>query len=209
MASLPSARMSSAENRHSTEVAGLCNVTVGYNSSAAGTRRGKSGEGDGSWCSGRADTAGAFSPTSGAGTIPGSFLGGTACCPKGRTAAGGTMGEQRTPLTLNVTVAVTRRPSHVSTADSSSRRTRQPTVAPSAKAARVGFTGVHHCPATRICPVVQSPQEPCHAPTSVLFGISSVDKPIDKVVIMVCCNVMGPGVRGRTVGGRTKKSVEW
>eukprot|EP00977_Amphora_coffeiformis_P027235 scaffold34597_cov177-Amphora_coffeaeformis.AAC.3 len=62
MAPLSFARMSSAENRHRTDVAGLCNVTVGYNSSAAGTRRGKSGEGDGPWCTGGADFAGVFSP---------------------------------------------------------------------------------------------------------------------------------------------------
>lgn len=108
------------------------------------------------------------------------------------------MGVHFIPLTLKQTLAVTRRPSHVSTADPSSRQTRHPTVAPSVNAATAGFTGVHHCPATRTCPVVQRPHDPCHAPTKVLLGISSVDSPIDRVVIMVCCIESGPEVLGKT-----------
>lgn len=212
IASRLSAKMSSAEKRHNTEVPGLCKVTVGYSSSAAGTSRGKSGDGEGSTFNCAAGFAGdsfvgipAWPPSDNA-AVFGVFFGNEACCPNGRRVAGGTMGEHCSPFTLNVTVAVTRRPSHVSTADSSSRQTRHPTVAPSVKAARVGFAGVHHCPATRIWPVVQRPQDPCQAPTSVLLGISSVESPMDKVVIIVCCNPTGPTDRGKTDSSRLRTS---
>jgi hypothetical protein len=184
-------------------VDGLCRVTVGYNSSAAGTNSGRFGVGTATplsrafWSVMFATTAKVPSGESGGELL--FFFEGFICRATGIRVVGGIMGAHGTPFTLKVTVAVTRSPSQVSTADSSSRHTRHPTVAPSVKAAREGFIGVHHWPATRICPVVQRPHEPCQAPTNVFFGISSVDSPTDRVAIIVCRIGTGPSDRGRTI----------
>ena len=107
MASLLVARMSSAEKRQSTEVAGLCNETVGNNSSAAGTKSGKWGEGVGSDPGGLVGDTLLARASSGRGNccacVRGDselliVFGGGACCPNGKRVAGGTMGEQRVPL---------------------------------------------------------------------------------------------------------------
>jgi hypothetical protein len=86
-----------------------------------------------------------------------------------------------TPLMLKLTLAFTMTPSHVSNEELSSKKTRQPTVAPYPYAPTDGSSGEHHCPDTRICPVVHMPTDPCQDPRRVLGGISRVDRPMDIV----------------------------
>lgn len=153
MASLVVARRSAALNRDMTATPGLCRVIVGYNSSSAGTSKGKVNEGGtgptgvaGVCAFGSADET----PTAAIGCVE---TGGLIIC----------------SLTLNVTAAVTITPSQVSNAEPSSRQTKHPTVAWSPYELDKGSTGLHHCPAAKICPVVQSPTLPCQAPTRLLY----------------------------------------
>lgn len=175
------ANTSPALNRHITAVAGLCNVTVGYNSSSAGTNKGKVKEGgtgpsvDCGWCG---------SPGIGGGINP-------AAEPIGRVETGGLTMHS---FTLKVTAAVTMTPSQVSKAEPSSKQTRHPTVARSPYELSVGSTGLHHWPAVRICPVVQRPTDPFQAPTRVFGGISLVESPMDSVAILAWGIKLLPGL---------------
>jgi hypothetical protein len=145
-----------------TCAAGLCNVTVGYNSSSAGTSKGKVNQGgrhDGDddergGCGGeRVGTAAAAAAAVEGGVNP---MVGVAVrevdADGGADIVVGCAGdcEENDPpcpvettetggltirsLTVNVQAAVTMTPSHVSKADPSSKHTKHPTVAPSPKA---------------------------------------------------------------------------
>ena len=151
-------KMSPLLKRHMTAVPGLCSVTVGYNSSSAGTNRGSVNEGGaGGPCGGGGVlvVAGGFEDGAPRSSVVGdptgdmvmalfaavAFAPAEVAAPIGRVDTGGLTIR---PFTLKVTAAVTMTPSQVSKADPSSKQTRQPTVALSPKELMVGSTGLHH-----------------------------------------------------------------